>query len=60
MVGSRSRDADRLDRDVLTAGEPQRLAALRRYDLLDTPPEQAFDRITRLTAGFRNSSLAGR
>ena len=35
----------------LPVNEPQRLAALRRYDLLDTPPEQAFDRITRLTAG---------
>ena len=35
----------------LPANELQRLAALRRYDLLDTPPEQAFDRITRLTAG---------
>jgi two-component sensor histidine kinase len=35
----------------LPANESQRLAALRQYDLLDTPPEQAFDRITRLTAG---------
>jgi two-component sensor histidine kinase len=35
----------------LPVNELQRLAALRRYDLLDTPPEQAFDRITRLTAG---------
>lgn len=28
--------------------EPQRLEALRRYHVLDTPPEAAFDRITRL------------
>jgi two-component sensor histidine kinase len=34
----------------LPVNEPQRLAALKRYDLLDTPPEQAFDRITRLAA----------
>jgi hypothetical protein len=27
----------------LPVNEPQRLAALKRYDLLDTPPEQAFD-----------------
>lgn len=30
--------------------EEQRLAALRRYDLLDTPPEGAFDRITAIAA----------
>src|SRR3954463_3731345 len=35
----------------LPLDEPQRLIALKRYDLLDTPPEQAFDRITRLAAG---------
>src|SRR4051794_5631155 len=35
----------------LPVNEPERLAALRRYDLLDTPPEQTFDRITRLAAG---------
>jgi EAL domain-containing protein (putative c-di-GMP-specific phosphodiesterase class I)/GGDEF domain-containing protein len=30
--------------------EPDRLAALRRIELLDTPPEPAFDRLTRLAA----------
>jgi two-component sensor histidine kinase len=37
-------------RPPLPLDEPQRLIALKRYDLLDTPPEQAFDRITRLAA----------
>jgi two-component sensor histidine kinase len=36
----------------LPVDEPQRLIALKRYDLLDTPPEEAFDRITRLAAGI--------
>jgi hypothetical protein len=35
----------------LPVDEPQRLIALKRYDLLDTPPEEAFDRITQLAAG---------
>lgn len=30
--------------------EPERLAAVRRYDVLDTPPDGAFDRITALAA----------
>lgn len=29
--------------------EQERLAAVERYDVLDTPREEAFDRITRLT-----------
>jgi len=32
------------------ANEAERLAALRRYNILDTPPEIAFDRITALAA----------
>ena len=34
----------------LPSNEPDRLAALRRYEILDTPPEPAFDRITRLAS----------
>jgi two-component sensor histidine kinase len=34
----------------LPVDEPQRLIALKRHDLLDTPPEEAFDRITRVAA----------
>jgi len=30
--------------------EAERLAAVRRYDVLDTPPDGAFDRVTRLAA----------
>jgi GAF domain-containing protein len=41
----------RLDPVVRTAADEEaRLAALHRYDLLDTPPEGAFDRITALAA----------
>ncbi len=35
---------------ILPANEPERLAALYRYQILDTPAEAAFDRITTLTA----------
>jgi diguanylate cyclase (GGDEF)-like protein len=34
--------------------EAQRLAALKSYDVLDTPPEEAFDRITRLAQTLLN------
>ncbi len=34
--------------------ERERLAAMRRYDILDTPPDGAFDRITALAARFFN------
>lgn len=32
--------------------ESERLAAVRRYDILDTPPDGSFDRVTRLAARF--------
>ena len=35
---------------MLPANEPERLAALYRYDILDTPTEVAFDRVTSLAA----------
>jgi len=34
----------------LPTNEAERLAALRRADILDTPPEAAFDRLTRIAA----------
>jgi two-component sensor histidine kinase len=38
------------DASIIPASERQRLAAVRRYDILDTPPDGAFDRITALAA----------
>ena len=36
--------------DLIPASEPQRMAAVARYEVLDTPPDGAFDRITALAA----------
>jgi PAS domain S-box-containing protein len=36
----------------------ERLDALRRYDMLDTPPEEAFDRLTRLAAACFDAPIA--
>jgi len=38
--------------------EAQRLLALRRYDILDTPPEATFDRITAMAARIFNVPVA--
>ena len=38
--------------------EPQRLDALRRYEILDTPPEQAFDDIVALAAQVCGTPIA--
>ena len=38
--------------------DPRRLAALRAIALLDTPTENAFDRLSRLAARFTNSPIA--
>ncbi len=35
---------------LIPPNEEERLALLRRYEVLDTPPEETFDRITRLAA----------
>jgi PAS domain S-box-containing protein len=43
---------------TLPANEPERLAALRRYRILDTPPEAAFERITTLAARLFNVPIA--
>jgi hypothetical protein len=42
----------------LPPDEAQRLEALRRYDILDTPPEQAFDDLTLLAAQICQTPIA--
>jgi len=43
---------------VIPKNEPDRLAALQRYDILDTPPEGVFDRITAIAAKLLNVPIA--
>ncbi len=38
--------------------EPVRLAALKSYDILDTPPDGTFDRVTALAARIFNTPIA--
>lgn len=42
----------------IPANEIERLAALHRYKILDTPPEAAFDRITTLAVRLFNMPTA--
>ena len=44
---------------VLPKNETERLNALRRYQILDTPPEPAFDRIAEMAANFFRVPMAG-
>jgi diguanylate cyclase (GGDEF)-like protein len=48
----------KLDGERWERGEADRLAALDRYDILDTPPEEPFDRITRLVRTIFNVSMS--
>ena len=43
---------------LLAKDEPERLQALRRYRILDTPPDGAFDRIAELAAGLFRVPIA--
>ena len=36
--------------NLIPDNEPQRMAAVKRYDILDTPPDGSFDRITAIAA----------
>lgn len=44
--------------DIIPVDEADRLAAVRRYDVLDTPPDGAFDRITALAARLLNTPIS--
>ena len=44
---------------ALPENEAERLNALRRYQILDTPPEPAFDRIAEMAASFFRVPMAG-
>jgi PAS domain S-box-containing protein len=44
---------------ILPENEAERLNALRRYQILDTPPEPAFDRIAEMAANFFDVPMAG-
>lgn len=43
---------------IIPRNEPERMAAVRRYDILDTPPDGAFDRITAIAARRFNVPIA--
>ena len=44
--------ASAINESILPPNEAERLAAVRRYEVLDTPPDGAFDRVTALAARF--------
>jgi two-component system cell cycle sensor histidine kinase/response regulator CckA len=45
-------------RSPISTGEAARLAALHKYEILDTPPEAAFDRIVALAARLLSAPMA--
>ena len=47
-----------VDPTLIPVDEAERLAAIRRYDLLDTPPDGEFDRITAIAARIFNVPIA--
>jgi PAS domain S-box-containing protein len=49
---------DVTDADLLPENESDRLAALYRYEILDTPPEPSFDRIARQAAVLFNAPIS--
>ena len=51
-------DAGRVAPALLAPDEERRLAAVRRYNILDTPPDDAFDRITHLATRMLHVPVA--
>lgn len=47
-----------MQKPQIPLNEPERLAALQRYDILDTLPEQEFDDLTQLAAAVSGSLIA--
>jgi len=45
-------------RAIIPDDEAQRLEAVRRYDVLDSPPDGAFDRVTRLASALLDMPIA--
>jgi hypothetical protein len=50
--------ARRVDAAIVPSSEAERLAAVRRYDILDTPPDESFDRVTRLATRLLDVPVA--
>ncbi len=55
---ARHRSAGAYPRPPIPPDEPERLEALRQYEILDTPPEQAFDDLTLLAAHICQTPVA--
>lgn len=47
-----------MDVSIIPSNEPGRLAALHRYDILDTPSDGAFDRVTALAADLFSTPIS--
>jgi hypothetical protein len=45
-------------RVVVPENEPGRIAALQRYEILDTPPDGSFDAITQMAAKLFSTPIA--
>lgn len=43
---------------IIPENEPQRIAAVKRYDILDTPPDGAFDRVTAIAARLFSAPIS--
>ena len=47
-----------MEQDLTVLDDPNRLVALRSYEILDTPPEPAFDRLVQLAAQICQTPIA--